>query len=228
MIQSTNYANRYISLLTLEYYSLKMNDSQSLFFGKEDRVMDKREKIVHAAIQVFKENGIEKTKISDIVKLAGIAQGTFYLYFPSKLSVMPAIAEVMVNKIITKVKHMVQGQASFSEKLEQFVEAVFQETRDYREIHALIYAGLASTEHIREWEAVYEPFYTWVSELLQEAKIAGTIRQSVDVKTTSKLMIGLVESAAEQVYLYDTKQGDQILIQKTEVIHFLKHALGVV
>lgn len=53
---------------------------------------------------MFQEKGVEKTKISDIVKLAGIAQGTFYLYFPSKLSVMPAIAEVMVEKMILAVK----------------------------------------------------------------------------------------------------------------------------
>ncbi len=49
-------------------------------------------------LKCFRKKGVEKTKISDIVKLAGIAQGTFYLYFPSKLSVMPAIAEVMVEK----------------------------------------------------------------------------------------------------------------------------------
>jgi hypothetical protein len=35
-------------------------------------------RIVYAAIEVFQEKGVEKTKISDIVKLAGIAQGTFY------------------------------------------------------------------------------------------------------------------------------------------------------
>ena len=54
-----------------------------------------------------------KTKISDILKLAGIAQGTFYLYFPSKLSVMPAIAEVMVEKMILAVKEKVQKMYLF-------------------------------------------------------------------------------------------------------------------
>ena len=48
------------------------------------------------------------------MKLAGIAQGTFYLYFPSKLSVMPAIAEVMVEKMILAVKEKVQNDAPFS------------------------------------------------------------------------------------------------------------------
>ncbi len=189
--------------------------------------MNKKEKIVHAAIEVFKEKGIEKTKISDIVKLAGIAQGTFYLYFPSKLSVMPAIAEVMVEKEMAAVKAQVDESASFSTQLTQVVDAIFSFTSDYRELQALVYAGLASTEHIKEWETVYQPFYSWISQFLQEAKISGVIRHSINVERTSKLFIGLVESAAEQIYLYDSKQDGNADTQKLEVMDFLKRGLGI-
>ena len=190
-------------------------------------LVNKKENIVRAAMTAFQENGIEKTKISDIVKLAGIAQGTFYLYFPSKLSVMPAIAEVMVEKMMEQVKASMQTSAPFPEQLEQFVAAVFQITNEYREIHALIYAGLASTEHIREWETVYEPFYYWVSEFLKAGKAFGAVRDSLHVKNSSKLVIGLIESAAEQVYLYDQTEEDQAAAQKSEVLDFLIHALGI-
>ncbi|GLV64925.1 TetR family transcriptional regulator [Bacillus mycoides] len=189
--------------------------------------MNKKEKIVYAAIDVFQEKGVEKTKISDIVKLAGIAQGTFYLYFPSKLSVMPAIAEVMVEKMILAVKEKVQNDAPFSSKVEQVIDAVFNFIAEYREIQALMYAGLASTEHIKEWEAVYEPLYMWLSEFLSEAKEAGEIRDSVHAERTAKLFIALVESAAEQVYLYDHKDDEQVGLQKAEVLDFLTHALHI-
>ncbi|MED1507446.1 MULTISPECIES: TetR family transcriptional regulator [Bacillus] len=190
-------------------------------------MMNKKEKIVYAAIDVFQEKGVEKTKISDIVKLAGIAQGTFYLYFPSKLSVMPAIAEVMVEKMILAVKEKVQNDAPFSSKVEQVIDAVFNFIAEYREIQALMYAGLASTEHIKEWEAVYEPLYMWLSEFLSEAKEAGEIRDSVHAERTAKLFIALVESAAEQVYLYDHKDDEQVGLQKAEVLDFLTHALHI-
>jgi len=190
-------------------------------------MMNKKEKIVYAAIEVFQEKGVEKTKISDIVKLAGIAQGTFYLYFPSKLSVMPAIAEVMVEKMILAVKEKVQNDAPFSSKVEQVIDAVFNFIAEYREIQALMYAGLASTEHIKEWEAVYEPLYMWLSEFLSEAKEAGEIRDSVHAERTAKLFIALVESAAEQVYLYDHKDDEQVGLQKAEVLDFLTHALHI-
>ncbi len=189
--------------------------------------MNKREKIVHAAVEVFREKGIEKTKIADIVKLAGIAQGTYYLYFPSKLAVMPAIAEVMVEKTIVAVKEEVQADADFPTKISQVVDAIFKITRDYREIHALIYSGLASSEYITEWESVYQPFYSWLNEFFSEAKAAGMIRQSIHVERISKLFIALVESAAEQIYLYDYRQDEQAALQKTEILEFLKYGLGM-
>lgn len=189
--------------------------------------MNKKENIVQAAVQVFREKGIEKTKISDIVKVAGIAQGTFYLYFPSKLALMPAIAEVMVEKTMDIVKETVKEEVSFVSKLEQLVEAIFLVARDYNEIQALIYSGLASTEHLKEWETVYAPFYKWTSDLLAEAKVQGVIRSTLKVDQTAKLLIGLVESAAEQVYLYDVTEEAQVNSQKVEVISFLMHALDV-
>ena len=77
----------------------------------------------------------------------------------------------------------------------QVIDAVFHFIEEYREIQALMYAGLASTEHIKEWEAVYEPLYMWLSEFLSEAKEAGEIRDSVHAERTAKLFIALVESA---------------------------------
>ncbi|MGG0669725.1 TetR family transcriptional regulator [Lederbergia citrisecunda] len=189
--------------------------------------LDKKERIIKAAIEVFRKQGIEKTKISDIVKVAGIAQGTFYLYFPSKLSIMPAIAEVMVAKTLEMVIDRVSDDAPFSKRMEQLVDAIFEVNEEYHEIQALIYSGLASTEHLKNWETVYAPFYKWVSDGLQQAIDEGVIRNSVNPERTSRLVIGLVESAAEQIYLYDTDKEDEAIIQKNEVKNFLKHALAL-
>ncbi|MFD1205771.1 MULTISPECIES: TetR family transcriptional regulator [Sporosarcina] len=189
--------------------------------------MDKKSKIVLSAIEVFRQIGIEKTKISDIVKAAGIAQGTFYLYFPSKLSLMPAIAEVMVEKTMEIVKDQVDEQQDISVQMKQLIDAIFKVNEEYHEIQALIYSGLASTEHLKEWETVYAPFYNWISEGLKKAKMEGKIRQTIQPDRTAKLIIGLIESAAEQIYLYDVNKEDEAKIQKAEVYEFLKHALSI-
>ncbi|WP_286926059.1 MULTISPECIES: TetR family transcriptional regulator [Lysinibacillus] len=189
--------------------------------------MSKEEKIIQAAIEVFREKGIEKTKVSDIVKAAGIAQGTFYLYFPSRLSVMPAIAKVMVEKIIAAIKEGISLQEPFAMQLDKVVDIVFSLTEDYRDVFALIYAGITQTEHMKEWENIYAPYYEWMNNFLYEAQQQGIIRPSLNTTRSSKLIIGLVESAAEQIYLYDDSEEESIRLQKLELLDFLHHALGL-
>ena len=189
--------------------------------------MSKEEKIIQAAIEVFREKGIEKTKVSDIVKAAGIAQGTFYLYFPSRLSVMPAIAKVMVEKIIAAIKEGISIQEPFAKQLEKVVDIVFSLTEDYRDVFALIYAGITQTEHMKERENIYAPYYEWMNNFLYEAQQQGIIRPSLNTTRSSKLIIGLVESAAEQIYLYDDSEEESIRLQKLELLDFLHHALGL-
>src|SRR2546428_13057509 len=56
-------------------------------------VPDRREQLLDAALTVFSAEGYNAAKVSDIVARAGVAQGTFYLYFRSKQEVMLALFE---------------------------------------------------------------------------------------------------------------------------------------
>lgn len=47
----------------------------------------KQDALLNTAFQLFTEKGFQKTSISDIVNEAGVAKGTFYLYFKDKLDI---------------------------------------------------------------------------------------------------------------------------------------------
>ena len=47
----------------------------------------KQDALLNTAYQLFTEKGFQKTSISDIVNEAGVAKGTFYLYFKDKLDI---------------------------------------------------------------------------------------------------------------------------------------------
>ncbi|MBS3680394.1 TetR family transcriptional regulator [Ornithinibacillus massiliensis] len=188
---------------------------------------NKKERIIHAAMDVFTEKGLEKTKVSDIVKKAGIAQGTFYIYFSSKLSVVPSIAEVMVEKTLSEIIKKVNKNDPFSEQMKDVIDVAFSVTKEYRQIFALVYAGLASTDYLQEWEALYSQYYSWMSRFLGEAKEAGTLRQNLDPDQTAVLLIDLIESAAEQTFLYSHGDKDMEAIKKKEVWEFSMYGLGV-
>jgi AcrR family transcriptional regulator len=52
--------------------------------------LDKRARIIEAAIMVFHEQGYERARIADITDFLGIGKGTLYLYFQSKKDLLLA------------------------------------------------------------------------------------------------------------------------------------------
>jgi AcrR family transcriptional regulator len=68
---------------------------------------ERREELVNIAEQLFIEFGYEDTAVSDIVKKAKVAQGTFYYYFKSKDEVLDAVIEKMINEITNALKNIV-------------------------------------------------------------------------------------------------------------------------
>ena len=67
------------------------------------RVVDRearRAELVSAAGAVFAQRGVTNTAVSDIVRAAGVAQGTFYLYFGTKDDAVLAVVERMADAIL--------------------------------------------------------------------------------------------------------------------------------
>ena len=63
----------------------------------------RRAEIASAAARVFTERGVANTAVSDIVKAAGVAQGTFYLYFDSKDAAVLAVVEQMGAEMVAAI-----------------------------------------------------------------------------------------------------------------------------
>src|SRR5699024_12456525 len=114
---------------------------------------------------VFQKNGIEKTTVSTIVTRAGIAQGTFYLYFPSKLSVMPAIASILVEKTMDAFAENNRKNAPLTDHLKVLIDTVFSITRHYHDLYPMLFVGLASSKQMNQWNTIYEPYYTQVCQI---------------------------------------------------------------
>lgn len=192
---------------------------------KDVVIIDKRERIIQAAIDVFSDKGIAKATVAEVVKKAGIAQGTFYLYFSSKLSVTPAIVEMMVSKMLDGLKTEVKD-GSVQQQIEEIISVMFDITREYKEHTKLIYSGLTQSQYVGDWEVIYAPLYNWLEDLLLKGKEAQVINSDVNAKYTAKIIIRSIESAAEQAYLYDNQDANSIAKHRNELHKFIVCALG--
>ena len=67
---------------------------------------DKRDRILRAAIKVFAKNGFYATRVSEIAKAAGVADGTIYLYFKNKDDVLITIFEDGIQQLLAILREV--------------------------------------------------------------------------------------------------------------------------
>jgi AcrR family transcriptional regulator len=184
----------------------------------------KYNKILNAAIDVISEKGLDKTSISDIVKKAGVAQGTFYLYFSSKKALIPAIADNLLTVTLEGIKEKIQGKENFWNVLEIMIDETFNITDVYKDVIVLCYSGLAIDYSMEKWEAIYQTYYYWLEGIITNAINKKEIISDINVKWTARIIINLVENAAER-YFISYEQDDALEVYKTEIFNFLKRSL---
>lgn len=180
--------------------------------------------ILNAAIQVITEKGYDKTVISDIVKRAGVAQGTFYLYFSSKKVLIPAIADHLLTITFSKIREKAEDKESFWDVLDIVIDETFNITNSYKEIVVLCYSGLAIDHSMEKWEAIYSPYYEWLEHILLKAISRDEIISDLHAISTARLLINLIENAAERFYI-GLEQGEPLNIFKTRVYNFIQRSL---
>lgn len=86
---------------------------------------EKYNSIIDSALELFEKKGLHLVSIDDIVKSAGIAKGTFYLYFHDKHDLVSKLildkAEKYVNDISFEKKE-IENDDEFEEVLHSYLE----------------------------------------------------------------------------------------------------------
>ncbi|MBN3524523.1 TetR family transcriptional regulator [Paenibacillus apiarius] len=186
----------------------------------------KYEALLQSAIELISEKGYQKTSVGDIVKKAGVAQGTFYIYFPTKNDIVPAVAEHILEHLLSLVQAEAEPLDSFWDKLKAVIGASFDMTSKYKEVILLCYSGLALHHSFPKWEAIYQPYYDWFAEQLAAARQNGEVSLQSDSMSVVRMIINMIEQTAETYYFVDIQQGrvdPQPL--KDELFSFIQRSL---
>ncbi len=68
----------------------------------DENKKQKKERLLNTAFQLFTTQGMSKTSISDIATAAGVAKGTFYLYFKDKADIQSALIARKANALFRR------------------------------------------------------------------------------------------------------------------------------
>jgi AcrR family transcriptional regulator len=149
-----------------------------------------RQRLLDAAESVFAELGYHEASIVKITEAAGVAQGTFYLYFESKKQVF----DELVRDLNRRVRHAMkeasaQGETRVDAELRGF-EAYFRFTAEHTALYRIIrQAEFVSPEMLRYH---YERLAEGYVEGLREAMARGEVGE-IDPEVTAWALMGAGE-----------------------------------
>ena len=83
----------------------------------------RRAVILRAAVETFSLRGYHQTRVADILKAAGIARGTFYLYFESKNAIFLELLDTLLDEFLGRIDGVETGPGA-SPVFEQLLDRV--------------------------------------------------------------------------------------------------------
>ncbi len=107
--------------------------------------LKKEKTLIDVAYELFISKGVNETAIDDIVKKAGVAKGTFYLYFKDKYDIIDKIILKKTTLIIEETLDVLNKQeiADFSDRTIFFIDYIIEALRKDKRLLKLIYKNLS-------------------------------------------------------------------------------------
>ena len=97
-----------------------------------------RRKILDAAEEVFGEFGYHEASIAEITRRAGVAQGTYYIYFHSKREIFAELVEDIGKRLRAQMRAAIVGVGNRLEVERRGFEAFFTFVAEHRRIYRIV------------------------------------------------------------------------------------------
>lgn len=156
---------------------------------------DKRERILEAAVRVFAKKGFYATRVSEVAKAAGVADGTIYLYFKSKDELLVSLFEDRVERLLAYLETELPGEARATDKLRRIIElqlGLLEGERDLAEVVTVIIRQ--STKLMKEYAAPkFMAYLDAIAHVISEGQASGELRGDVSPHLAARAIFGALD-----------------------------------
>ena len=173
------------------------------------RAGDKRERILDAAVRVFAKKGFHATRVSEVAKAAGVADGTIYLYFKSKDELLVKLFEDRVEKLLAYMKEELPKTESAAGKMRLVIElqlGLLEGERDLAEVITVIIRQ--SSQLLKEFAAPkFAAYLDAIGKVVAEGQAAGEFRTDIAPSLVARATFGALDGIALTWALGKAEQG---------------------
>ena len=179
----------------------------------------KLDALLENTLELFTTKGIQNTSISDIVQKAGVAKGTFYLYFKDKYDLRNVLIAHESTKVFLKAAARLRKEkvCGFDNRVIFLADDIVEQLRTDKKLLMFIsknlswgYFKAALTENPREdalnFKSIYEKMLTDSGYIFEEPELMlFMIVELVSSTCYSSILYGEpVPIETLKPYLYDT------------------------
>jgi len=159
---------------------------------------DKREAILRAATSVFAHNGYFNSKVADIAREAGVADGTVYLYFKSKEDILHSIFDRNVEEALDAARKRIERVKDPKEKLRQVATLHLERLGADRDLAVVFQVELrGSTKFMEEFSAAgFAEYLALIRSTFEEGQRAGIFRADLNANVVAKILFGALDEMA--------------------------------
>jgi TetR/AcrR family fatty acid metabolism transcriptional regulator len=159
------------------------------------RSLEKRERILDAAVRVFASHGYYNAKISQVAEMAEVADGTIYIYFKNKDDLLISVFENRMEMLSQRLIEELKAQEGALAKLRRCIELHLRLALDYPDLAEFISVELRqSSKFIKDYKN--EKFINYLhilEEALREGQQEGVIRPDLHVEVTTRALFGALD-----------------------------------
>ncbi len=158
-------------------------------------VADKREAILRAGVRVFAAKGFFNSKVADIAREAGIADGTVYLYFKSKDEILHSIFDRAMANFIDEGRRELEPITDPIEKLKTIARLHLERLSADRDLAVVFQIELrGSTKFMQEFSAAgFAEYLDIIKRTIEQGQKAGAFRKDMKPVVCAKILYGALD-----------------------------------
>mgnify|MGYP002621827467 CR=1 FL=1 len=166
--------------------------------------MTTKEKIFSSALELFAEQGVDKTSTADIAKHAGVASGTVFVHFESKEQLIQELYLNLKEGIMSQLSQVLQN-TSKNESVEQVCKTLFAHVIRYLLAEPKQFAFVQQVEHNPAYSICTDDAKDDIGKFFFQAMNRGELKK-IDIELLQKIIWGLIEAIASYYQKNNIKQ----------------------
>ena len=157
---------------------------------------DKRERILKAAIKVFAKNGFYATRVSEIAKAAGVADGTIYLYFKNKDDVLITIFEEGIERLLTILREVAESQDPFEDRIQRIIELQLGLMEEQRDLAEVVTVNLRQSSRLLKQYAtpLFMQYIDVIAGVVRDGQEEGAFRKDLNPRVVARSLFGAIDA----------------------------------